>query len=151
MVDKFNLVFLVDDDEIVIYLSNVLLNKMSFSEEVRTFSNAERGLDTLKQLTAMNGRLPDLILLDIHMPTLNGWAFLDEMKRHKIKVPVFILSSSLDPKDKVKAQTYRAVKGFITKPLTRFSLDKIRRVMDDCLPAEYPVLNEAEHMASFSF
>lgn len=151
MVDKFNLVFLVDDDEVVIYLSNILLNKMSFSEEVRTFSNAERGLDSLKQISAFNGRLPDLILLDIHMPTMNGWAFLDEMKRNKIKVPVFILTSSVDPKDKVKALTYRTVKGFITKPLTKFSLDKIRRILDDCMPAEYPALNEADLMASFGF
>mgnify|MGYP000609055923 FL=1 len=59
------------------------------------------------------------------MPEMNGWDFLDAMNEKKWIIDVYILTSSVDPYDKKKAETYENIKGFLSKPLTLNLLDKI--------------------------
>jgi len=132
MVEKFNKIFLIDDDDIVVYLTNILLYKTNFSDEVVTFTRSIEGLNTL--LNAGHDELPELILLDINMPELDGWEFLDQLKKNNLKIPVFIITSSINPIDRTKANAHKMVSGFVTKPLTKNCLDKIKRLYDSNLP-----------------
>lgn len=79
----------------------------------------EDPIDLLKNL--VNNRLdhPDLLLLDISMPELSGWEFLDYSKKYNLKFDVMMLSSSLHFDDIERSKTYGQVKSYITKPLTQ--------------------------------
>tara|TARA_R110002051_G_scaffold65839_1_gene119479 strand:- start:23743 stop:24153 length:411 start_codon:yes stop_codon:yes gene_type:complete len=109
-------ILLVDDDPVVQYLHKTLLSKFNFPEQ-KFFSNGEFALDYI--LENNNQNLLFLILLDINMPVMNGWEFLEELKKHSIKslVKVVILTSSIDNSDKDKAKSYHQVFEFMEKPL----------------------------------
>jgi CheY-like chemotaxis protein len=135
MIEKFKKVFLIDDDEIVVYLTNILLYKTGFADEVVTFTRSTEGLNEL--LKTNLDELPDLILLDINMPELDGWEFLDQLKKHHIKIPVFIITSSINPSDKTKGNAHKMVNGVISKPLTKNCLDKIKRLYESNGPKQH--------------
>lgn len=56
---------------------------------------------------------------------MNAWDFLSELKEHRVSVDIIILSSSINPEDKMKAQTYENVKAFLNKPLSKENIRKI--------------------------
>lgn len=110
-------VFIVDDDEIFLMISSVNLRDACAGVEIATATNGELGLQLLEHAT------PDIVLLDVNMPVLNGWEFLDRLAE-KIKdtpelglIPIYITTSSVDPDDRVRASQHPLVKGFIEKPL----------------------------------
>tara|TARA_R110002050_G_scaffold173352_1_gene305516 strand:- start:33521 stop:33931 length:411 start_codon:yes stop_codon:yes gene_type:complete len=114
-------VCIIDDDPIFVYGTKVLLNyNSSFCSSVIVH---EDGMEALENLTAMvkgGEQLPDLIFLDLNMPIMDGWEFLDEFVKLPIKRKprVYIVSSSIDKQDIEKANTYDIVKDFIVKPLS---------------------------------
>lgn len=126
MVEKFGKIYLIDDDEIAVYLTNILLYKTSFADEVVTYNRSIEGLNKL--LNSSPDDLPELIFLDINMPELDGWEFLDQLKKHNLKIPVYIITSSIDPSDKARAYAHKLVSGLVTKPLTKNCLDKVKRL-----------------------
>lgn len=123
-------ILLVDDDEINNFISIKLIRKALFNADITACLNGKFAID---QLVEMQGKgtdkLPDYILLDINMPIMNGWEFLDEYKRLGIdplsKTKIFIISSSVFSNDINKARSYPLVKSFISKPL---SVDKIKEM-----------------------
>ena len=127
---KIKIVYIIDDDEVIIYLSNKLLAKESFCEKTITFTNANQALEALKNALLTNNEVPDLILFDLNMPGMDGWMFVEEFKKLNCQIPTFVFSSSIDPIDTRKAGNLREIKDFITKPLTKISLGKIMRLMD---------------------
>ena len=84
-------------------------------------------------LKVIESAAPDVILLDINMPVLNGWEFLEELIPQLDKfpndLPVFMLSSTIDQADFDKAKTYSIVKGFYSKPLTKENLSEIESIL----------------------
>jgi CheY-like chemotaxis protein len=110
-------IWLIDDDNITNMLNRYFLEEHYPSLEIRSFIYASEALEELKQ----GGDNPNFILLDINMPGMNGWEFLDGLQRANIssyKLPtIYMLSSSLDPEDEAKARKSALVKGFISKPL----------------------------------
>lgn len=118
---RFDVIFLVDDDPINNLINRRLLGKTGIGDNIEEFLSAQDALDKIQKLPK-EGSL--LIFLDINMPVLNGWEFLD---KYTILFPeredkIVILSSSIDFQDRQKAVEYPIVSGFLEKPL---SLDKI--------------------------
>jgi CheY-like chemotaxis protein len=128
---KIELAYIIDDDEITIYLTDKLLKKVDFSERVEKFTEASKALDAIKLALETGENTPDVILFDLNMPVMNGWEFIEEFHKLKSKIPTIIFTSSIDPSDKQKSYSYKEIKDFITKPLTVLKLDKILRILDN--------------------
>ncbi len=117
----FDAVFLVDDDPINNLINRRLLGKTGISNQIDEFLGGEEALEKINELEPDNSLL---ILLDINMPVLNGWEFLNRYLEiyPDRKDKIVILSSSIDFQDRQRAEEYQIVSGFLEKPLT---LDKI--------------------------
>ena len=108
---KFNTIFLVDDDIIYLSITAKTFNLLFPGARVRSFRIAKDALDRIEK------EKPDVVFLDINMPVMDGWEFLDSLKNMNHKVPVYIVSSSIEPDDLIKAKQEPMVVKFIEKPL----------------------------------
>ena len=125
-------VLLVDDDEINNFISIKLIKKALLNTEIMACLNGKFAIDQLVEIQRKDpAKLPDYILLDINMPIMNGWEFLDEYTRLNIdplnKCKVYIISSSVFSNDINKARSYPVVKDFISKPL---NVEKIKELFE---------------------
>jgi CheY-like chemotaxis protein len=125
-------ILLVDDDEINNFISIKLIKKALITTEIMACLNGKFAIEQLVSIQKKTpDKLPDYILLDINMPIMNGWEFLDEYKRLNIdpsgKTKIFIISSSVFSNDINKARSYPLVKSFISKPL---SVEKIKEMFE---------------------
>ena len=126
---KLNSSCIIDDDDIFIYGTKKIMKKIDFCDEILVFNNGQEAMDGLKQLTAQNKKLPSVIFLDINMPIMDGWEFLEDF----IKIPnnnrehviIYIISSSIDPMDIQKVQMYGLVNNYILKPIRIEDLEKV--------------------------
>lgn len=119
----FDLIVLIDDDPINNLINKRLIQKLKLSPEVMEFLEAEKALCFMK---SSDGMKKTLILLDINMPLMNGWDFLNHYRpiEEVRQDTIIILSSSIDYKDRQRAKKYNYVQGFIEKPLTYEKLEK---------------------------
>tara|TARA_B100000446_G_C10521086_1_gene330369 strand:+ start:1124 stop:1522 length:399 start_codon:yes stop_codon:yes gene_type:complete len=124
---KIKLTYLIDDDEIYIFTTKKLINKVGFCEEIAVFQNGKEAIDAIKFTLRNKNELPDVILLDLNMPIMDGWQFLDEFIRIKSEkqIKIYIVSSSVDPSDIERANTYNMVSNYIVKPISREKLHEI--------------------------
>ena len=126
---KLNCILLVDDDNDHNFLHRRLFNKMECAEKVQIVHNGIEGLDFLTTKTEGKYPNPEIIFLDINMPKMNGWQFLEKYKNLeeevKAKVVLLMLTSSLNPDDEERAGTYKDVLGYNVKLLDKQLLTKI--------------------------
>ncbi|MEQ8685664.1 MAG: response regulator [Imperialibacter sp.] len=119
-----NRIILVDDDEISNFLSISLIRKIDPEIEIIPFRNGKEALDYLKN-EGLSKRKSNLILLDIRMPVMNGFEFLEEIRNSNLKTKdsmrVVMLSSSDNPRDLEKAKSFEVL-GYINKPLKEESI-----------------------------
>ncbi len=123
-------IFLIDDDALVNFLNQEIIKDSHPDKKVRSFESATEALEVIKEmLNTSDSKLPQLILLDINMPVMDGWEFLDifdQLPENKTKdCKIIMHTSSIDPRDIEKAKTYKAVVDYMTKPLNLQSLSKI--------------------------
>ncbi len=125
------LTYIIDDDKLTVKLISILVSKNKFCEEIQSFDNAQHAIDKLKQNASNNGVLPDAILLDLNMPAMDGWQFLDEFMLLPIKkeISIFIMTSSIDPVDIEMAKKYKIVKDYVEKPITSKKLDLLSNLI----------------------
>jgi len=120
---------IIDDDPIFIYGTKRIMKEMDFCDEFVIYNNGQEALDGILKITSTGEKLPAIILLDLNMPIMNGWEFLDEF----IKIPtnntdpisIYIISSSVDPRDLEKVKAYEKVSNYILKPITPKDLETI--------------------------
>ena len=119
---KLNCILLVDDDEGTNVLNRMVIEELQCAEYIKTAYNGLEALDFLRSTTDGKHPQPELILLDINMPEMDGWEFLDEYYKLNTDqlghVVVVMLTTSLNPEDEEKANAIPNIAGFLTKPLT---------------------------------
>ncbi|MCX6218634.1 response regulator [Spirosoma sp.] len=121
----------IDDDKIYTLLLSQQMKVINFCETLLTFHTGKEALDYLKPIMASPELLPEVILLDLNMPVMDGWQFLDEFVQTKPakKITIYIVSSSIDVADHIKAAAYKEVSHFYVKPITRENLTDILEVL----------------------
>lgn len=124
MQKKINKILLVDDSDMDNFYHNLVIKKSEVTDEIVVATNAFKALDILRD---RNINSPDLIFLDINMPAMDGWGFLDEYKQISTeKKPVIVmLSTSHNPDDIQRAESIEEINEYQTKPLTNEKLIEI--------------------------
>ena len=132
MLDK---ILCVDDDPITLMLCKKVVEKVDFAKEIITAKNGEEAIlyfDNLFQERKVNYSIiyPKLVLLDLNMPVMDGWEFLESYMSkdyHDIFISTrfIVLSSSIDPYDINRAKTYPVI-GFLSKPITKEMLENLK-------------------------
>lgn len=119
----FKNICLIDDDKIFQHLTQRIILDTHLVDEIEVFSNGLDALHYLESIHLDKNKLPDLILLDLFMPVLDGWGFLKKYAELQSKlakeIPIYIVSSSIDPIDIQKSKTIIPVIDFIVKPMTK--------------------------------
>lgn len=131
-----DLILCVDDDPITLMLCKMVISKASFAKEIITAQNGEEALIYFDELKLNNlgsdiKKYPELILLDLNMPVMGGWEFLDHFSKNDYapffkQCKVIVLSSTIDPDDIKKAKTYPMVLDFLSKPITKEMLENLK-------------------------
>lgn len=121
----------VDDDPITLMLCKKVIVKANFSKEILFAQNGQEAIELLLQLQKEHKTLlPELVFLDLNMPVMNGWDFLNEISNslsiELLNTKVIILSSTIDPADYEKAKGYSVVSHFLSKPITVDLLEKLK-------------------------
>jgi len=128
---QFKNLWVIDDNEIDLYLAQMFIEEASFAEEISLFNSPLKALELLKCLENKPEQLPQFIFLDIRMPVMDGFEFLTEYDKFpdsiKLNCIVIMLSSSLDPNDQRKIENNSLVKQFLSKPLSEETLGRLKK------------------------
>lgn len=119
---KKNIIWIVDDDAIYQIIINKIIQKSEIFTSCASFKNGKEAINALSNISQDIEALPDIILLDINMPVMDGWEFMEEMKiipfPQQKKINTYIVSSSIAPEDKNKSKKFSAITGYISKPVS---------------------------------
>ena len=122
-------ILIVDDDPQFHFITSRLLQSENLSLQYSSYTDSVQALNDLMGSYFRAEMLPKVILLDLQMPEINGWSFLDVINNMSgvegNQPSVYIVTSSVDPSDKQKATLYSCVKGFISKPLTSKDMEEV--------------------------
>ncbi len=135
MKNKFKCILLVDDDHATNYIHRKILEKSGIVENVKVALNGQEALDFIEINNEIEKRgevseLPSVIFLDINMPVLDGWEFLEEYDKLKMfkkeKTIIIMMSTSFNPDDEIKAKGINHVTCYKSKPMTLDIIDEIK-------------------------
>ncbi len=131
MTDEITRIMLVDDSESDNYFHKIVIQDTGKNVEVEDCVEATDALKRITEAVAGERPMPDLILLDINMPALDGWQFLDAysdiVPPHYTTPVVVMLSNSANPSDKARADSVPIVRGYCAKPLTPDDIEYLLR------------------------
>ncbi|MBU0487687.1 MAG: response regulator [Bacteroidetes bacterium] len=123
---KLKCILLVEDDHATNFLHKMILQKAGVAENILVALNGKEALTIIRDAgnqTDGNSLKPDLIFLDINMPIMNGWEFIEEYKKLadelKNNTTIIMLSASMNPDDRTRAGDFAEIKGFRSKPLSK--------------------------------
>jgi CheY-like chemotaxis protein len=132
MQSKLNSVMVIDDDEATIFFNQLVVENSGCTDHIKVVQSGQEALDYLANCVGSkegNCPCPSLIFLDINMPAMNGWEFLDKYrelgKEKKADIVVVMLTTSLFPEDVLKARGIPEISGFENKPLTAGKLENL--------------------------
>lgn len=136
---KINSILLIDDEDIANFINQKVIESLNIAQRIQTFDSGVRAMDYLKLIQDENAYYrmfaPQIILLDINMPVMDGFQFLDEFDKLSIfkqkPIDIFMLSSSPNSDDIDRANKNKNCSGYIIKPLTGdnllFHLKKLKK------------------------
>jgi CheY-like chemotaxis protein len=132
-------VICIDDDPIALLLSKLVLSKSDIAADIVTLPNGLEAISYLENPENIehhkNSEFPILILLDLNMPVMDGWEFLEQFKKKLYtdykNAKIILLSSSIDPSDIQKSKEFEMVLEFFPKPLTREMLAEIAQKLNN--------------------
>jgi CheY-like chemotaxis protein len=134
------LTYLIDDDIISLYLAEQVLSLEDFTTDIQLFSTAEAALTSLVE--HLPTQVPRVIFLDLNMPTMDGWEFLQALEPYvpmlQNRCRIYILTSSLVLTDKVRAQDYPLVTGVLYKPLDTAEVQAIKELLREAVGDRLP-------------
>ena len=123
---------LIDDNESDNLINQKMIEAASIADNIYTHTGAKSAIEFLRnmeKLDVANQVLPDVIFLDIDMPLMDGFQFLDEFEKlsntAKKKCNIVMLTSSINPQDSARSKKYASVKQYLNKPLTNESIVKL--------------------------
>jgi len=129
---KYNNVMLIDDNEIDNLINQKMIEAAAVAENIYTHTSAKSAIEFLKNIESLDVAdkvLPEVIFLDIDMPLMDGFQFLDEFEKlgngSKKKCKIVMLTSSINPQDFTRSKKYTSVKQYLNKPLTNESIVKL--------------------------
>jgi CheY-like chemotaxis protein len=126
---KIGNLWIIDDDPMASFYIKRLAELGELADIITIYDKAQWAIDYLLHHRKSQEHLPDVILLDIYMPELDGWGFLDEFSKVKDqlekKISIYIISSSGHAKDLTRARSIPDVTGYLQKPITK---DKIMQI-----------------------
>jgi CheY-like chemotaxis protein len=116
-------VYLIDDDDIYVFLTKKTILKVLEDVDVEVFSDGLKAITHLKNIQNQPELLPDVIFLDLNMPVMDGWEFLEEYQElyssFARKNQLYIVSSSISPHEMERSKNISVVSEFIIKPLVK--------------------------------
>tara|TARA_R110002126_G_scaffold221402_1_gene366627 strand:+ start:204 stop:602 length:399 start_codon:yes stop_codon:yes gene_type:complete len=119
----------IDDDPICVFGIKKTMKELGFCNKIIVYKNGLEAINGLKKLLNEAKKLPSIIFVDLNMPIMDGWEFLDvftKIPNHNIDyISIYIISSSIDPRDMLKAKTYSAVSNYFIKPINPKALIEI--------------------------
>lgn len=123
---------IIDEDKVLIFLTRKMITTYNPSIEVISCEEAIEALKYLSNNLTDTNKLPDIILLDINLPIMDGWEFLEQYKKIvnllPKKIKLYMFSSSISAIDKDRAQQNPLVEDYLTKPLT---IEKLSKILND--------------------
>lgn len=132
---KIDIACIVDDDPIYVFATKKVMRMAGFCESFLVFKNGKEALESLSAIVLEGSKMPEVILLDLNMPVMDGWQFLDEFTQIQPpqKITIYIVTSSINPEDVERAKAYEDVANYIVKPVSEKSLYDI---LEDFKPEE---------------
>jgi CheY-like chemotaxis protein len=131
MVKKLPIIGIIDDDTIYHFILTSIINKNKLAESILSFLDGEKAIQYLTENKMNNEKIPDVLFLDVNMPIMDGWMFIEEYARIKTditkKTLVFMLSSSANPIDIERAGEISEISDYIIKPI---KLEEVKRIFD---------------------
>ncbi len=124
---KIDIACIIDDDPVFVFGTKKIMELANFSSSIMVFHNGHEALQNLKPIIEKGENIPEVILLDLNMPIMDGWEFLDEF----IEIPtskqitIYIVTSSVDPADSKRAEKYDNVSNYLVKPIRSEDLKSI--------------------------
>ncbi|MBC6997730.1 response regulator [Cytophaga sp. FL35] len=120
---------IIDDDPIFVYSTKRIMKEVDFSDEIMVYNNGQDAIEAIEDIVESGESIPPIIFLDLNMPIMNGWEFLDEFVKipnpNREKTVIYIISSSIDPRDLERIRNYEIVDNYILKPVVREDLHTV--------------------------
>ena len=127
---KSPVIAVIDDDSVYQFTASRTLKATNRDYQILQFPNGQEALNFLNSNTQTPEQVPDIIFLDINMPITDGWKFLEEFRKLKTaiqkEIRIYMVSSSIDPRDHDRAKSIEEVTDYVEKPI---SLDKFSEVL----------------------
>jgi CheY-like chemotaxis protein len=116
-------VFVIDDDKTFVFLTKKIIQSVPYEVKIEEFNDGQQAIDYLKKYAGERDMLPDVIFLDLSMPVMDGWDFIDEYRHLRPVIAkgarLYIVSSSISPHDIERSKNLEVVADFIIKPLAK--------------------------------